>query len=59
LRSLTAGQAFPQCVFHHWALVGGDPYESGSKCAEIVNIIRKRKGLKEGIPALDNYMDKL
>jgi len=27
LRSLTAGQAFPQCVFHHWALVNGDPFE--------------------------------
>jgi len=59
LRSLTAGQAFPQCVFHHWALVGGDPYESDSKCFQIVNDIRKRKGLKEGLPPLDNYLDKL
>jgi len=25
----------------------------------IVAAIRKRKGLKEGIPALDNFMDKL
>jgi len=56
---LTAGQAFPQCVFHHWALVGGDPYEADSKCSQIVAAIRKRKGLKEGIPALDNYLDKL
>jgi len=59
LRSLTAGQAFPQCVFHHWAAVAGDPLEAESKANQIIHEIRKRKGLKEGIPALDNYMDKL
>jgi elongation factor 2 len=59
LRALTAGQAFPQCVFSHWAEVNGDPLDSTSKAHEIVLGIRKRKGLKEGIPALDNYMDKL
>jgi len=59
LRQLTAGQAFPQCVFSHWAEVTGDPLDTTSKAHEIVLNIRKRKGLKEGIPALDNYMDKL
>jgi elongation factor 2 len=59
LRSLTAGQAFPQCVFSHWAEVTGDPLDATSKAHEIVLNIRKRKGLKEGIPPLDNYMDKL
>jgi elongation factor 2 len=59
LRALTAGQSFPQCVFSHWAEVNGDPLDSSSKAHEIVNTIRKRKGLKEGIPALDNFMDKL
>jgi elongation factor 2 len=59
LRALTAGQAFPQCVFSHWAEVNGDPLDLTSKAFEIVNNIRKRKGLKEGIPPLDNYMDKL
>jgi len=59
LRALTAGQAFPQCVFSHWQEVNGSPFEVGTKSNEIVNAIRKRKGLKEGIPALDNYMDKL
>jgi len=59
LRSLTAGKAFPQCVFHHWALVNGDAVDPSSKCHAIVNEIRKRKGLKEGIPPLDNYLDKL
>jgi elongation factor 2 len=59
LRSLTAGQAFPQCVFHHWAEVTGDPMDSTTKASEIVLGIRKRKGLKEGIPDLSNYVDKL
>ncbi|KAJ8303883.1 hypothetical protein KUTeg_017466 [Tegillarca granosa] len=59
LRSCTGGQAFPQCVFDHWKPVGGDVFTAGSKPAQIVADIRKRKGLKEGIPALDNYLDKL
>jgi elongation factor 2 len=59
LRSHTAGQAFPQCVFDHWAVIPGDPFEKGSKCAQVVETVRKRKGLKEGIPSLDNYIDKL
>merc|ERR1712025_969658 len=59
LRSNTGGQAFPQCVFDHWQIMGGDPFEDGSKPAEIVKNTRKRKGLKEGIPALDNFFDKL
>ena len=59
MRSLTAGQAFPQCVFHHWAQVQGDVHDASTKVATVVAEIRKRKGLKEGIPALDNYMDKL
>jgi len=59
LRSNTAGQAFPQCVFDHWQILPGNPMETGSKPSQIVADIRKRKGLKEGIPALDNYLDKL
>ena len=59
LRSCTAGQAFPQCVFDHWAILPGDPQEASSKPGEVVTVTRKRKGLKEGIPALDNYLDKL
>lgn len=59
LRSQTAGQAFPQCVFSHWQVVSGNPKEAGSKAAEIVAKIRARKGLKEGIPDLSNYLDKL
>lgn len=59
LRSNTGGQAFPQCVFDHWQILPGDPSDATSKPFQIVAEIRKRKGLKEGIPALDNYLDKL
>jgi elongation factor 2 len=59
LRSNTGGQAFPQCVFDHWQILPGDPFEAGSKPSQIVAATRKRKGLKEGIPDLANYLDKL
>jgi len=59
LRAATAGRAFPQCVFDHWEQLGGDPKEEGSKASAIVEKIRQRKGLKPGIPALDNFVDKL
>jgi len=59
LRSNTGGQAFPQCVFDHWQILPGDPFEAASKPCQIVTETRKRKGLKEGIPPLDNFFDKL
>jgi elongation factor 2 len=59
LRSNTGGQAFPQCVFDHWQVFQGDPLETGSKAEAIILGIRKRKGLKVEIPALDNFFDKL
>merc|ERR1712142_389857 len=67
LRSATAGQAFPQCVFDHWNLMPGDPLgpcASGAKenqvnAAAVVRDIRKRKGLKDEIPGLDNFLDKM
>lgn len=59
LRSNTGGQAFPQCVFDHWQILPGDPFDSSSRPSQVVAETRKRKGLKEGIPALDNFLDKL
>uniref|UniRef100_A0AAY4ENZ8 Tr-type G domain-containing protein n=1 Tax=Denticeps clupeoides TaxID=299321 RepID=A0AAY4ENZ8_9TELE len=59
LRSNTGGQAFPQCVFDHWQILQGDPSDPQTKPFQVVAETRKRKGLKEGIPALDNYLDKL
>lgn len=59
LRSNTGGQAFPQCVFDHWQILPGDPMEPNTKPAGVVSDTRKRKGLKEGVPGLDNFFDKL
>jgi len=60
LRQNTAGQAFPQMVFHHWDVMNGDPFPGGDdKVVEIVLAARKRKGLKEQIPPLSEFEDKL
>eukprot|EP01113_Clastostelium_recurvatum_P024626 TRINITY_DN293_c0_g1_i1.p1 TRINITY_DN293_c0_g1~~TRINITY_DN293_c0_g1_i1.p1 ORF type:complete len:841 (+),score=234.26 TRINITY_DN293_c0_g1_i1:428-2950(+) len=59
LRSNTAGQAFPQCVFDHWEPLKGNLTDPKDKLYTIVMATRKRKGLKEEIPPLDNYFDKL
>lgn len=59
LRAMTSGRAFPQCVFDHWETIATDPTEANSKAAQLVEAIRKRKGLKPGIPGLDNFLDKL
>jgi len=61
LRSNTGGQAFPQCVFDHWQEMPGNPMDPqpGNKTFGIVCDTRKRKGLKEGLPELTNYLDKL
>ena len=59
LRSMTSGRAFPQCVFDHWEQIATDPFDATSKSGVLVEAIRKRKGLKPGIPALDNFLDKL
>jgi elongation factor 2 len=59
LRAATSGRAFPQCVFDHWEQMAGDPLEIDSKANQVVEQIRKRKGLKAGIPPLDNFIDKL
>jgi elongation factor 2 len=59
LRANTSGQAFPQSVFHHWEQYPGNPMAAGNQAGDLVLRIRKRKGLKEEIPGLDNYFDKL
>jgi len=44
-------------VFDHWEVINSDPFEG--KANEIVESIRKRKGMKAGIPGLENFHDKL
>jgi elongation factor 2 len=58
LRSLTSGQAFPQCVFDHWEIITSDPFDTKGKAYGITMGIRKRKGLKQELPNLADYLDK-
>jgi elongation factor 2 len=59
LRQNTSGQAFPQMIFSHWALLNGDPFDETSQTHAIVKDVRSRKGLKEELPDFNDYYDKL
>jgi len=59
LRAATSGRAFPQCVFDHWEEFADDPLKPESRAGILCATIRKRKGLKEEIPLLENFIDKL
>merc|ERR1712173_506427 len=59
LRAATGGKAFPQCVFDHWEIMASDPLDEGTQAFKTVAAIRKRKGLPEGIPPLERFLDKL
>jgi elongation factor 2 len=51
LRQGTSGQAFPQMVFDHWQILpGGSPLDKTSKVGQIVETMRKRKGIKVEVP---------
>jgi elongation factor 2 len=59
LRQNTSGQAFPQMIFSHWAMITGDVFEDGSMVNKVIMDVRKRKGLKEELPEFNDYYDKL
>jgi len=59
LRQNTSGQAFPQLIFSHWQMVPGSPYDEGSQAESICQLVRKRKGLKEAMPAFADFYDKV
>lgn len=59
LRKNTAGQAFPQMVFSHFAEVAGLITDEGSQANKIVLQIRERKGMKASLPAFGDYYDKI
>jgi elongation factor 2 len=55
LRSHTSGQAFPQSVFDHWQILpGGSPLDGTSKVGQVVQEMRKRKGIKVEVPGYEN-----
>jgi elongation factor 2 len=45
-------------VFDHWEVIKGLPL-TDAKATELVLGIRKRKGLKEEMPLLENYLDRM
>ncbi|KAF1811643.1 P-loop containing nucleoside triphosphate hydrolase protein [Eremomyces bilateralis CBS 781.70] len=60
LRAATSGQAFPQSVFDHWqVLPGGSPLDRTTLPGQVVEEMRKRKGIKVEVPGVENYYDKL
>jgi elongation factor 2 len=59
LRQATGGQAFPQCVFDHWAAMPGDPADPTSKVGQIITEVRKRKQLNAEPFPLEHWYDKL
>eukprot|EP01126_Amoeba_proteus_P004261 TRINITY_DN11435_c0_g1_i1.p1 TRINITY_DN11435_c0_g1~~TRINITY_DN11435_c0_g1_i1.p1 ORF type:complete len:119 (+),score=36.84 TRINITY_DN11435_c0_g1_i1:57-413(+) len=58
-RSKTPGKTFPQCVFDQWEVIPVVPLGRGKKAKEIMMEARKRKGLKEAIPVLGDFLEKL
>jgi elongation factor 2 len=46
-------------IFSHWQPVQGEVYDEGSQANTIVHNVRSRKGMKEGLPALGDYYDKV
>jgi elongation factor 2 len=59
LRTETGGAANPQLTFDSWALLPDDPLARTGKVADLVRSIRKRKGMREDIPPLTEFADKL
>ncbi|XP_032062191.1 elongation factor 2-like [Aythya fuligula] len=59
LKSNTSCQAFPQCAFDHWQILPGDPNDANFHLLQVVAEMHKCKGLKDGIPPLANFLDKL
>ena len=59
LREFTAGHAFPQCVFSHYALIPSDPLTIDTQAQKLILAIRKRKGMKESTPQVSDYEDRM
>lgn len=59
LRGVTSGKAFPQCSFHHWQVLPGDPFDPLTKAGQVVKQIRQVKNLRDKMPELNDFLDKL
>jgi elongation factor 2 len=60
LRGATGGRAFPQLTFDHWEVIQSDPWDEKDPLgAELIKSIRKRKGMTESVPTVDDFNMKL
>jgi elongation factor 2 len=59
LRGVTGGRAFQNSVFDHWQVLPGDPYEAESRAAQVCQSVRRAKGLREQMPMLADFIDRL
>ncbi|TNV83589.1 hypothetical protein FGO68_gene9630 [Halteria grandinella] len=57
ISQVTQGRTQLECQFDHWQAIESDPLDPTSKAGQLVAAIRKRKGLKEGIPPLSDFID--
>ena len=53
------GKAFPQMSFHHWQILPGDPFDTTTKAGQVCQQIRKVKNMKDEMPLINDYLDKL
>jgi len=59
LRAFSSGRAFPSLMFSHWAAIADDPTQAGTSSNAYVMAVRKRKGMKDEIPTVEEYNDTL
>ena len=60
INSVTYGQAFiDNYTFSHWDTLDDNPFDIKSKAYDILINIRKRKGMKQELPNLDDFLDKI
>lgn len=59
LRQQTSGKGFPNCCFDHWEILDGDALNKENKLGKLIEGIRVRKGLKQAVPDLSSYLDKI
>lgn len=59
LQEATGGRAFTQLLFSHFEMINSDFYDLDSLAGKTVKDVRKRKKMKEDLPKLEDYNEKL
>ena len=59
LRGVTGGKGFQNSMFDHWQILPGDPFDAETRAGQVCRQIRKVKNMREEMPRLADYLDKL